>query len=310
MFPGERVVGSVGSGKSSVIAHVLGPLAEDLDDRLVPVRILVGAGGEEIARDVKTFAQQVITTVTGYVTQMDERERDRYRVAASDREQRPGRATTTSGTFGLEKVLRLGIGRDVQTFAEAIERERGGGEMVTTARSLVDTLRAQNAELMLILDDTDTWLNLPGVDKRELADIFFGETLRTFVREVDCPVVAAVHPDYGTLGGYGRARGEILEAEIAIPYLDNAATAIEAVIAHTLEVHQIAEPVAELFADDAIEGLGWHYADKQAMRDIILVLQRGVVNACERHSDVVSADDIAEAIRYWAANAARPASHS
>jgi hypothetical protein len=79
--------------------------------------------------------------------------------------------------------------------------------MVATARSLVDTLRAQNAELMLILDDTDTWLNLPGVDKRELADVFFGETLRTFVREVDCPVVAAVHPDYGNLRGYGRARG-------------------------------------------------------------------------------------------------------
>jgi hypothetical protein len=66
--------------------------------------------------------------------------------------------------------------------------------------------------------------------RARLADVFFGETLRTFVREVDCPVVAAVHPDYGNLAGYGRARGEILEVEIAIPYLRNAAAAIEAVV--------------------------------------------------------------------------------
>lgn len=168
------------------------------------MRILVGAGGEEIARDVKTFAQQVITTVTGYVTQMDERERDRFRVAASDREQRPGRATTTSGTFGLEKVLRLGIGREVQTFAEAIERERGGGEMVATARSLVDTLRAQNAELMLILDDTDTWLNLPGVDKRELADVFLPAEIATVgMHGSDHRAVDLAHERTK----YGRARG-------------------------------------------------------------------------------------------------------
>jgi hypothetical protein len=70
------------------------------------------------------------------------------------RARRPGRASTISGTFGLEKLLRLGIGREVQTFAEAIECERGGGGRVASARSLVDTLRAQDAELMLILDDT------------------------------------------------------------------------------------------------------------------------------------------------------------
>jgi hypothetical protein len=38
---------------------------------------------------------------------------------------------------------------------------------------------------------------------------------------------------------------------------------------------------------------------------MILVLQRGVQNACEHRADAVSGDDIAEAIRYWAANAPR-----
>jgi hypothetical protein len=302
---GVTVVGRAGSGKSSVIAHVLGPLAEDLGEQLVPVRVLVGTGDEVLARDVKRFAQQVITTVTGYVTQMEEEDRDKFRTAASDREQQPGRATTTSGTFGIDKVIRLGVGRDVQEFAQTLDRERAGAEMVVNARELVDTLRAQNVELMLILDDTDTWLNLPSSDKRELAEVFFGETLRAFVREVDCPVVAAVHPDYRDLDGYRRARGEILEVEIEIPRLEDGKAAIAAVIGHTLEVHEIAAAVDELFEAKALEGLAWHYVEKQVMRDVILVLQRGLQNACEHRTDAVSGDDVAEAIRYWAANAPR-----
>lgn len=296
------VVGVVGSGKSSVMASVLGPLAEDLDDRLVPIRVLVGSSGDDVARDVKRLAQEVITMVTRTVTPMDDRDRDRFRVESSDRELRPGRATTKSGSFGFDKIIKLGAGRDVQSFAETLDRERTGGEMVVVARELFDTLRAHEIEPMLILDDTDTWLNLPGNDKRQLADVFFAEVLRAFVREVDCPVFVAVHPHYGDLDGYRRARQEILELEVDIPRLPDAPVAVAKIIARALEVHQIATPVDELFEREAIDGLGWHYVERPALRNVVLVLGRAIYDARERRAEVVTAANVEEAIRYWQAN--------
>ena len=68
---------------------------------------------------------------------------------------------------------------------------------------------------------------------------------------------------------------------------------------------EIGAAVDDLFDADAIEGLAGHYVERQVMRDVILVLQRGVQNACEHRAAAVSGVDVAEAIRYWAANAPR-----
>lgn len=58
-------------------------------------------------------------------------------------------------------------------------------------------------------------------------------------------------------------------------------------------MHEIAAAVDELFEAKALEGLAWHYVEKQVMRDVILVLQRGLQNACEHRTDAVSGDDVA-----------------
>jgi hypothetical protein len=126
--------------------------------------------------------------------------------------------------------------------------------------------------------------------------------LRTFVREVDCPVFVAVHPDYADLDGYRRAREEILEHEIAIPRLPDASAAVAAIIARALEVHEIDVAVEHLFEPAAIEGVGWHYVERPALREVILVVGRAIYDARERRDDMVTAANVEEAIRYWQAN--------
>jgi ABC-type transport system involved in cytochrome bd biosynthesis fused ATPase/permease subunit len=60
------LVGPSGAGKSSVIASVLGPLAEELDEKIVPLRIPVATLRDEAATDPTTFARHLLETVVRY----------------------------------------------------------------------------------------------------------------------------------------------------------------------------------------------------------------------------------------------------
>jgi energy-coupling factor transporter ATP-binding protein EcfA2 len=61
---GGRValIGPSGSGKSSVISCVLGPLVEDLPEQIIPIRIPVAAADAETGTEPRLFAQHIVRT--------------------------------------------------------------------------------------------------------------------------------------------------------------------------------------------------------------------------------------------------------
>ena len=306
---GAAVVGPAGCGKSSVIAAILESLGSDVDRGLTPVRIVL-AGDDEVARDPKRFAQQLITTIVD-AAPISDAERDEFHRRAADREQRQGKATTWHGSLGAPKwLINAEAARDVQSFGESLDRDRSAGEMITAAQDLFATLRKQQLEPILILDDTDTWLNVPGHEKLDVADVFFAEVFRPVLRELGCAAVAAVHPTYRGVTGYQTAR-DLLVNEAVIPTLDDAQVAIAAVsrvLSHITDVHDCAVGANDLFSAGALETLGLYYVERQAMRDVLLVVQRAVKETISSRTEVISDGVVEEGIRYWAE--ARPGSDS
>jgi hypothetical protein len=298
---GAAVVGPAGCGKSSVIASVLESSGAEGERGLTPVRIVL-AGDDEVARDAKRFAQQLITTIVD-AAPISDNDREELRRSASDREQRQGKATTWHGSLGAPKwFLNADVARDVQKFSESLDRDRSAGELITSAQELFATLRAQELEPILILDDTDTWLNVPGHEKRDVADVFFAEVFRPVVRELACAAIAAVHPSYRDIAGYQAAR-DLLVNEALIPAIDDpelATASVSRVLAHIVDVHDGEAGADDLFAPAALNLLGGYYVERQAMRDVLLVVQRAVKETISGRGESITEGVIDEAIRYWA----------
>lgn len=298
---GAAVVGGAGTGKSSVIASVLDPLVGHDERGLTPVRLMLGAD-DDVATDPRRFVQQLIATIVD-AAPVREEELEEFRVAASDREQRQGKATTWHGALGAPKwLINAEASRDVQSFAQSLDRERSAAELIESAKELFATLRERQLEPILIFDDTDTWLNVQGHEKLEVADLFFAEVFRPVLRELACPVVAAVHPAYADVDGYMAAR-DLLVNESVVPTMDNrerAVGAITRVIGHIIEVHDVGAPVDGLFDGGATVALGEYYMERQAIRDVLLVVQRAVKETISNRADSIGDGAIGEAIRYWA----------
>lgn len=292
---GQRValVGRSGAGKSSVLATVLDPFGE-LPESIMPVRIGLGANQEEIVTQPRRFAQYLIAVLVEGVGQLGAQEREEFRRAASDREQRPGRERIRRLGLRLPVIASPELAQEMREVGQAIDRERGGGEFLEQARRLFDTVRAHGVTPLLVFDDTDSWFGGRG----HLADQFFGETLRVAARELDCGLVAAVHPEYQSLAGYERAKREILPVQVEVPRLPGGQTAgaIGRILERAMRVHEVTQSLEELFPRSTIEGLAWHYASHARLRDVISVAGRAVQLSCEASAERVTPEAVAQAI--------------
>ena len=141
-----------------------------------------------------------------------------------------------------------------------------------------------------------------GHEQLDVADVFFAEVFRPVLRELGCAAVAAVHPTYRGVTGYQTAR-DLLVNEAVIPTLDDAQVAIAAVsrvLSHITDVHDCAVGANDLFSAGALETLGLYYVERQAMRDVLLVVQRAVKETISSRTEVISDGVVEEGICYWA----------
>ena len=59
---------------------------------------------------------------------------------------------------------------------------------------------------VLVLNDADTWLSIPGLDRSNVANEFFMRTVRMLAKDIDAGLVLAVHEQYQTLDAFQSAR--------------------------------------------------------------------------------------------------------
>lgn len=298
---GRRVaiVAPSGAGKSSLIEWVLGAPGAGL----ATIRVPVAVESDETVTNPSAFAQHTVRTVSRYALDTDlisERERNRILRASSDRLIRPGHETTRRVGFGLSAGLLQGeLGEDVRRFAESANQPRSGATIVDALRYLVRVIEQHGVRPVFVIDDSDTWLSIPGVkDRAHLVNGFFDRVVR-MLAELPAGLVVAVHDQYLDMPGYRQAEG-FLETMIEVPRLPDA-SALERILDHRIKAAADRGTAVEAFAPDAIEELMGYYAGaaEGSVRKTVQAAQRAVQIACDNESELVTDIIVQAAISDW-----------
>lgn len=294
----ERVglIGGSGSGKSSVIAHVLGPMEEDI----APIRIPVAAESTETIVSPELFARHIVRTVSNYARDAammsdDDRRRIVERANASELfggDAKRARLTLTPGWL----AGRAGLSAELSSASSALAAPRSGSEIIEQAGRVIDVVASAQLMPILVIDDSDSWLNIAGVeDRTHLLGGFFGPVTRMLAEELNAAVVIAVHDSYLALEGFRQAEG-FIETYVHIPAVPDEA-AFRSILAKRVTAHGDAS-VEEVISDDAVSKVYQQYAGpaRGNLRKTLLVCHSALQAAYEDGADTISGGHIETAI--------------
>jgi hypothetical protein len=146
----------------------------------------------------------------------------------------------------------------------------------------------QSADLLpiLVIDDADAWLQLPGgTDRRNLAEIFFGQVLRSLA-DLPCGLVVAAHDECRELAGYQGATG-LLEVTIQVPPIPDPG-ALARLIRHRVACHL--DHVVDVVDQDAMSLLFDYYRGpaSNSLRRTLLLLQGALEIACDGNDETIT----------------------
>jgi len=241
---GNRValVGPSGSGKTSVTESVLGPLVEGL----APIPVPVYVETPEIATDPAMFARHIVGLVRRWVHEGLPRQSGR----AAGVGDRPARKTQRFSFAPSWLGAKVELGYELRQATE--DQPTSSGELLDQARQLLRIIAANDLQPVLVLDDTDRWLNVSWQpESGTLRSAFFGRVIRVLAEDLATAAIVAVHPTYLTDPDYRAAAG-FLDTTIRMPPLPSPA-AVGRVLSRRVAVAlgQETDPVLDGIVDAA-----------------------------------------------------------
>lgn len=288
---GERVavVGSSGCGKSSVISHVLNPLVEGLAPLPVPVAI----EDPQVATSAVAFAAHLVRTVARYVEYaLPQAGVDAEAVALrTSREIAPPRRTRSSRLSVAPSWMgaRVELAAELRSASERWPVERPGQEIIDEAQAILDVVTAHGLRPVVVLDDTDKWLQLPGLpDPGELMTAFFAQVPRLLSEQLATATVIAVHENYLGQPGYQASAG-FLESTVRVPAVPDHA-GLARILSRRAAAH-LDEEFTELMTEPALEALMEHYAagaTADLRRRVLFVAHTALTRACDEGADLIA----------------------
>lgn len=285
------LIGPSGAGKSSVIAAVLGPLAEELPPRLVPIRIPVAAASAETVTSPGAFAQHLLQVVIRYSSELlTVEERRALEGASADQLARTGPERSHRISAGAPQlIVDVGLASEVRSGAEQSVVEVSAGRVLEAMARFLEVFRAHDREPFWIIDDSDRWLRVGGEDQPAIADEFFRRIVSMLAREVDCGFVIAVHDEYLGLGGYREAK-PLLSRMITLPLPEDAVAALTSILDHRLTLFEAEAGCDDLFDRAALELLAARYRDDRNLRNVLALVNRATQLACTDRAEVIGPD--------------------
>ena len=206
---GERIalIAQAGSGKSSIISHVLGPTVGGIAPIVTPVRPL-----ESGATSPARIADELLLLLSRYADQVVALD-DTTQVAGSTR-QLTHSHRYSSGVGLAVGWLRGDLARDVtrQTQTDQPISLREKTELLGQA---FDRIRADDLQPIVVFDDTDRWLS----DQDTATVSNFLRDIVRWLTELPASVVVATHTHYFDRGVPRSELLEFLDTQVEVPKL-------------------------------------------------------------------------------------------
>jgi energy-coupling factor transporter ATP-binding protein EcfA2 len=300
---GEQValIGSSGSGKSSVISFVLGPLVEDL----APLPIPVSLEDEAVATSPVAFSAHLVRTVARYIAYAQPADEDdarrilrRTTPTQPSARRRPTKVSIAPSWMGV----RLELAAELDS-ATAPPAPRSGQEVIEQARRILELISARELLPVLVFDDTDKWLQVSSpADSARLVDGFFGRVVRLLAEELPAAAVIAVHEQYVTQPGYRSAEG-FIESSVHVPPVPDVAGLAQILAQRVADLTE--QPLADLITPTALRLLMRHYLRGRSgdlRRRVMYVAHTALARACDDAAATISERHMRLAISECAPN--------
>jgi hypothetical protein len=300
---GEQValIGGSGSGKSSVISFVLGPLVEDL----APLPIPVSLEDEQVATSPVAFAAHLVRTVARYIAYAQPADEDdarrilrRTSPTLPSARRRPTKVSIAPSWMGV----RLELAAELDS-ATAPPAPRTGQEVIEQARRILELISARQLLPVLVFDDTDKWLQVSApADSVRLVDGFFGRVVRLLAEELPAAAVIAVHNQYVTQPGYRSAAG-FIESSIHVPSVPDVGGLGRILSQRVADLTD--RPLEDLITSSALRLLMRHYLRGRSgdlRRRVMYVAHTALARACDDASPEITERHMRLAISECAPN--------
>ncbi len=287
-----------GTGKSSLVNHVL----LDLGPSFFPIFFRIGLAGDfdKVSSDPSEFARYLLTRTRAEVLKVKKLSKaalERYRqYSAQEISYTEGRKDTLLGkiksTLSWIPALastEVEVGGELQTYVEtALSEKIYNDDRIAAIAELCEVIRARKLEPVLVLDDTDHFLQQGAIDRRPLVDAFFVNVVPMF-QDFGCGIVLNAHSSYDDYETFRSAQKKHFDEVLTIPVVGFEGF-VKIVEKKVRAVHADI-PVNDLFDSDALEMIFLQVylkKPKERMRDTMLVLQEAVLAAIHANADKVA----------------------
>jgi hypothetical protein len=291
------VVGPSGSGKSSLISSVLGPLATELPERMVPLRVPVATENDQTVTDPGAMAGHLVRYVTRWASRerFSEAEREELQRGVAEVSRRTKGGGSREYHVGLPLWLaNAEFAHEVKSTGEEYESERSGADAVEHLKRMLALFVSHDLFAVFVFDDSDTWLRIEGLDRTAVANAFFMNTIRMMTKELDAGLVMAVHDGYLELEGY-REASAWLSGDVRVPRLLHPHAGVDTILRDRLAVAGVVHPIENVIEDHAIRQVAKHYESGRTIRDVLRVAQRSLQHALSDGLDLVTAQVVEQA---------------
>jgi len=267
---GERaaLIGASGSGKSSVMAHVLGPAAAGVAPLIVPLAAMPGSTLDTPSHLVDHLIATVARQATHGAT-LD---------AVAETADRTETTTTTNrgGIAAGWGWINGELAREVKRQTE-IERNATFADKTDILAQVLDIITTNSLHPVLVFDDTDRWLSDGGP---KLVNQFFGEGLR-WLLELPAGLAVAVHPNYFDTAPQAELL-QYLDTQITILRLESAAS-IESIYTRRIEQFTLIDnpDLTTVIDTEAFNAIHHIYDTTSSLRRAIHVTHTAVHDALD-----------------------------
>ena len=275
------LIGAGGSGKSSIAAHVLGPLVEGVAPLFIPLAAIP-------ADQIDTPAHLVDHLLVSI---------SRIAGSAANRIEADLAPETTTITRIREGGSAFGwrwmsgkMARQVKRQTE-IEKRASFIDKQDALGQVLKVISDRHLQPVLVFDDSDRWLKGESI---HLVERFFGEGVR-WMLDLPAPIVVAVHPHYfETMPP--KELLQYLDTRIPVPRLDSVA-AIDAILRRRIERKaKVADSdLLDVLAPDASATILRVYSEEGSLRRALRVCHIALHEALSDGAPRITANHIVAA---------------